>query len=208
MSHNSEKVYFEQLARLLLETFLPNDYQGLTISDKPDLLMGEDHGIEVTRAVYEGDGQASGIFQHIKMKSKDQVDSRHLQTFDKIGYEVIELNGIIGGYSPREATWVNNELLKRTFERKAKIVKQYQSSITDLFIFSPFSEWFEEYLIHDFMIWAEKHGGSAFSKIIVFEYPYIFLYSSKESTFSKISIDREPYLQCCEIAREIAIKAK
>ena len=156
MSHNSEKVYYEQLAKLLLETFLPNDYQGLTVSDKPDLRMGEDHGIEVTRAVYEGDGQASGIFQHIKMKSKDQVDSRHLQTFDKIGYELIELNGIIGGYSPREATWVNNELLKRTFERKAKIAKQYQSSTTDLFIFSPYSEWFEEHLIHAFMIWAEN----------------------------------------------------
>lgn len=208
MNHNFEKVFYEELAKLLLEVFLPNDYQNLYVSDKPDLRMGETHGIEVTRAMYGGEGQASGIFQHIKLKNKDQVDQRYLRTLDNIGFELFVSDGIIGGYGPREAVWINDDVLRNTFIKKLSLAANYQLQTIDLFIYSPHSEWFEEDTIRGFMVWANNYSGSVFSKIIVFEAPYIYVYSNKNSCFRKVTIDENLYRHCLELAREIAYNEK
>ncbi len=208
MTHNSEKLFFEYLAKLILETFLPNEYYNLIISDKPDLRMGKDHGIEVTRALYENEGQAASVFQHIRMQSKKQVDQRYLQTMKRTGFDVIEIDGVIGGYSPMEAVWINADLLKSTFNKKMEKADGYPLLSVDLFIYSPMSEWFEEKVVLEFMEWTNDNGGSSFSKIIVFEMPYIYTYSSKNNSYSKISINHEQFRNCVVKAREIAHNAE
>ncbi len=66
--HDSQKKYYEYLAKLILESFLPERYHNLRCDEKPDLRMGTDYGIEVSRAMFEGEGKASAIFSRIKDK--------------------------------------------------------------------------------------------------------------------------------------------
>lgn len=52
VAHDSEKAYLEHYAKELLESLFPTRYAGLQHSECPDLLMGDDYGIEVTWAMY------------------------------------------------------------------------------------------------------------------------------------------------------------
>ena len=196
MKHRLLKTYEEYLAKLLLETFMPEDYSDLVCDDKPDLRMGENIGVEVTRAISE-EGQASGIFEHLKGKA--DVDERHIKTIQDIEYELLYFNGMVVGYGPSSATIVDNVLLKQAF--KKKLQKEYPLSIIDLFIFSPMNEWFEEECIKEFFVWSNDNSSKHFRRIMVFEYPYLYVYDTLNSQIKQIEIEYINYSCCIDKAK-------
>lgn len=203
-SHNKEKLYYEHLARLLLETYLADEYHEITVSDKPDLRMGNNHGIEVTRVLLKGLGETSGIFKHIKMKKLEEVDPRHVQSINNNSYRLFCPNGIICGYSPCSAVWVSDDELRYAFINKANIISNYKAvSIVDLFMFSPMFDWYEEDRIYRFLNWASQNYPNSFHQIIVFEMPYIFAYTLSTKAFRSIPVDKQTYRSCCEAAKNI-----
>lgn len=206
MSHYREKDYYEQLAKYLLEELLPEEYAALEISDKPDLRMNGNHGIEVTRAIYESEAQADRVFQHIQQKCKDQIDSRYLQTLNKCGYKEYEANEVILGYGSVEGIWATDELLKQVFLKKVKKAEGYRVAINDLFIFSRDSGWFEEGLIRDFFRWVNDYDDNPFLKIFVFEAPYLYIWTTCEGNLAIKEINENAYQQCRNSAWKSACK--
>ena len=201
MNKHLEKIYYEYLAKSILETFLPHDYHDLILSDAPDLRINEKKGIEVTRAMLEGEGQASGIFEHIRDAKIESVDPRYLSTLNKIDYQIYAKSNTIKGYGPNEALVVNNIPLKKVLCKKMEKIPQYDVESVDLFIFSPGENWFEENLIHSFMRWAATREGVQFRRIMVYEYPYLYVFEISNSLFSKIYIDKNKLLICRSAAK-------
>ena len=58
--HNFKKNYYECLAKLVLENALPETFDDLELTDKPDLKKTDQIGIEVTRTFFEGEAHADG----------------------------------------------------------------------------------------------------------------------------------------------------
>ncbi len=50
--HMQNKNYYENLAKLILEEFLPQRFYDLKLSDRPDIRQADWIGIEVTRAFW------------------------------------------------------------------------------------------------------------------------------------------------------------
>ncbi len=210
-SHDKEKKYYEYLAKKILETYIPEKYENLTLSDRPDLRMGDNFGIEVTRAVYPNMTQASGTFQHIARKSISQVDGRHLSLLEKLGCRVFtNEKGFVFGYVPYEAIWINDEVLKVAYQKK---VNKYETTPlttikNDLFIYSPMDNWLEEDLVKGFMEWVYKTQKSPFECIIVFEYSYLYSYNVKRNEFSAFALKElsaQELEKCYELAKDYAL---
>ena len=88
---------------MLLETYFPEDYFDIRKEESPDLRMGDARGIEVTWAMFENQGQANGILNHIKGKTVNQIDQRYVETMSRIQTEIFTGNdGIICGYTPMD----------------------------------------------------------------------------------------------------------
>ena len=204
MSHNAEKVFYEQLARLLLETFLPDCYRGLTVSDRPDLRMGKKRGIEVTRVFYPGAAKAAGIFRRIKMRPVDGKVREYMDAMEALGYKAVEIGGVIGAYHPVDDVRTNDAALRNAFMKKVRAAVNYRVPVLDLFIYSTFQNCFDEDVILGFMQWVSRSGISTFSRVIVFEYPCIYAYLVKNRDYVKVRVDDEKYRRCCSAARAIA----
>ena len=201
MNSRVQKIYFEYLAKLILETFVPSDYINLELKDKPDLRMGDSIGIEVTRVLIDGEGQASGIFEHVRDNNIDSIDNRYLTTLDRIDYYLLQKNGEIIGYGPTNAMVVDSSPLNNSFSNKLR--KTYDMSSVDIFMFSPMREWFEKDCIEEFMVWTNINGGDAFRRIMVYEYPCLYLYESKQ--LRVINLDHDKCLQCIMEAKQYAV---
>lgn len=198
--HNSKKRFYECLAKNILETFVPEEYSNLILSDKPDLRMGEGVGIEVTRVLLDGAGQASGIFEHIR--GKGQFDPRYVGTLNSLDYGLLYVNGKVEGYGPNKACIVDNEPLKREFMKKVN--KQYDLPQVDLFMFSPMTNWFEEVLIDDFMQWTNGIQGIKFRRIMVFETVTLYICDTSCHSLRMINVDHDGFLACVETAQNHA----
>lgn len=199
------KIYYEYLAKLILETFLPDNYHDLILSDAPDLRANETTGIEVTRAMIDGEGQASGIFEHIRDKKINDIDRRYINTLDKIDYQVLTPNDTVVGYGPKEAMFINDIPLRRALSKKVEKMSHYNMNTIDLFIYSPMDDWFEEDIVQEFMEWSVDKGGSLFRRIIVFEHSNLYEFETANQTFSKIMIDKCVCLQCIKDAKTYAL---
>lgn len=199
------KIFNEYLSKLILEAFLPEDYNALVLSDAPDLRLNINTGIEVTRAMIDGAGQASGIFEHIRDKEIGEINPKHLKTLKKIDYQVRTKNDIVVGYGPKDAMIITDAPLKLALSKKADKVLHYNMDTIDLFIFSPGDNWFEEDVIRDFMNWSIDNGGLLFRQILVFEYSYLYKFETSRKAFSQIVIDKNKYLQCIEMAKAYAL---
>lgn len=210
-SHDKEKKYYEYLAKKILETYIPEKYENLILSDRPDLRMGDKYGIEVTRAVYPDMTQASGVFQHIARKNIIQADSRHLLLLDKLGCRVLtNEKRIVFGYVPYEAIWINDEALKVAYQKKVKKYEMWPLSTTknDLFIYSPMDNWLEEDLVKGFMDWIDKTRKCPFECIIVFEYSYLYTFNVKMknfSTFKLKELSSTELEKCYKMAKKYAL---
>lgn len=212
MKHNAEKRYYECLAKLILETYLPDVYHGLEVSDCPDLRLGCDHGIEVTRVLYPNKAQISGIFHHIARKDIGTVDKRHLDTLKRLNAEIFsDDRGIVYGYSPGEAIWVNDDVLKKEFMKKTNKYQQYAANVStvDLFMFSPLNNWFEETLIRGLMQWVVEENACCFENIFVFEYDYLYAFNAPTRAFRTIPVkaaSRGSLVQLLEMAKAYSEK--
>ena len=118
--HMQSKKYYEYLAKLILEKFLPQRFYDLEISDRPDIRQTAQIGIEVTRTFFSNQAHAEGIFEHIKDKALSEISSQIILKLALLGYKIFECNGIILGYYPKEAVWVNTDSLKEAFINKLK----------------------------------------------------------------------------------------
>lgn len=204
--HNKEKDYYEYLAKLLLERFLPDQYVNLKHADKPDLLMGDYHGIEVTRAILPGEGQASGIIKQLKTKRSKEDLSKSIKTKEGIEYSLLVSDEHIYSYYRETATWVSNQELKTSFLKKIKKASNYEGIQTvDLFIFSPMPDWCEKDRVLDFMKWADKSNNNHYSSIIVYEEKYIYVYNINNKQFRIVPTDESIVDDCCVKAKEYAL---
>ena len=212
MAHNSSKTYYEYLAKLILENYLPDEYKNIIFSDRPDLRMGDNRGIEVTRALYANDIKSAGIFNHIANKHKDSVDKRHLVSLEKLGVDLlIRDNSIIFGFVPKEGVWIDDKELKREYQKKVAKYRNnpLETSINDLFIYSPMYDWLEEDIVRGFMEWVSSINECPFLNVFVFEYSYLYAYNTKTKVFRKITVEkesRERLHQCCAAAKEFSLK--
>ena len=212
MNHNAEKRYYECLAKLVLETYMPEEYYDLKFSECPDLRMGCNRGIEVTRVLYPGNAQISGIFHHIARKDIRTVDKRHLNTLKRLNAKIFSNDrGIIFGCSPNEAIWINNDVLKKEFSKKRNKFRNYVAnvSIVDLFMFSPMSNWFEEPIINEFTQWIVGENQNCFENIFVFEYGYLYAFNAPSKTFGVIPVETESherFVQLLEMAKSYSEK--
>ena len=116
--HSSEKKYLEYFAKELLEHLFPERYSNIQCSDHPDLLMGNNYGIEVTWAMFGNQGQANGILTHVKGQAIEKIDPRYSRTMDRIqaGF-ITTADGIIRGYYPSgNGTYVEYQELIKVIE--------------------------------------------------------------------------------------------
>ena len=207
MHHSYEKRYYECLAKLILENYLPGKFNNIELSDQPDLRMGDEYGIEVTRALYIDEAQASGIFKHLANSNIKEVDARHIETMKRLGAKLlIHDDGKIYGFCPSEGVWINDNELRREYQKKVEKYHKnnYSLRTVDLFIYSPLYDWLEEDIIRGFMQWIDEKKDCPFNNIMVFEYSYLYLYNTAAKEFEKISVDIENHEKLHSL-RELAL---
>ena len=200
--HNKDKYYYEMLAKAILETFLPEIYYDLEHTDKPDLSMKKNRGIEVTRTMYRDDGQANAVFNRIANLNIHEVDHRYIETLDRINHTVLVNNeGVIFGHGPRDAVVINDKLLKEAFVRKCDKKEEYATyDALDIFIFSPIDDWFEKRNVYEFIQWAKTNYSGAFKNIIVFEWSHLYIFDTTKDQFQAIETEANKVKQCKEFA--------
>lgn len=183
MKHDSETKYLEYYAKMLLETYFPEDYFDIRKEESPDLRMGDARGIEVTWAMFENQGQANGILNHIKGKTVNQIDQRYVETMSRIQTEIFTGNdGIICGYTPMDTKNKASykEIIKAYNKKKAK---QYETAYTDLFIYPPLAQidgWLGKDQIEECLIMLGEDLSNPFAHIIIFEEPSLYLFDVKQ----------------------------
>ncbi len=173
MLHNKEKCYYEHLAKLILEGLFPQKYVKLIERDKPDLLTDSGLGVEVTRALYNGDAESLSLFQYLRNpNNKNTIRTR--SRINKLGYEVIEINGVPAGIMPKEAFWETTKEIEEAFIKKLNKIEQYSERV-DLFIFAPSFDCYDIDMMIKFTKWARKEMENSNKK---FGFVYVFDYSS------------------------------
>ena len=122
-NHNTEKTYYECLAKLILENVFPNNYHDIKLQDRPDLVNFDGSGIEVTRAMYEGSGEASRMFQIVKNKTTKTADPRALKKLDQLGYNTIRSStDQIYAYVSKNGIWVTTKELEISYRSKIRSI--------------------------------------------------------------------------------------
>lgn len=199
--HDSRKRYFECYAKLILETFLPEKYKDLRCEEKPDLRMGTDHGIEVSRAMFEGDGKASDIFDRIRDRHIDSVSKVDLQKLEDLKYEVLTFNGgIILGMSPMLDGVIDGREFKRIYKQKLVKFQNYSEVKTvDLFVYSPVIDWYEENLVRELMTWISEQGECPYKTVMIFEVTRLYVMDVRNKHLDIVPVrdaSRELLVQC------------
>lgn len=185
VEHDSEAKYLERYAKELLEQLFPDKYANIENHERPDLLMGPDYGIEVTWAMFENQGQAGGILNHVEGKNIDQIDKRHLQTMERIKADFItDQDGRAIGYDPGPENRIRNRELLMAYDRKKEKCAGYDKKQIDLFIYPPLAQidgWLGKDIIGSFFKVVHKDPSNPFHSIIVYEEPTLYLYNVADS---------------------------
>lgn len=207
-SYHTTKGYYEFLAKYILEETLPNEFPKLKISDRPDLRLNGNIGIEVTQSSSTKDKHANAIFQEISKKSTDSTDSKKLEKLASLGYTPIIFKNKICGYSG-EAIWVTIDPIKTAFKEKTNKLGTYETETTHLFIYAPSFNEYDESDIKEFMKFAietQKSLQKKYSKVLVFQYTHLFVCDLIENNFKVLYLDSDIVHQCCVKAKEKNIK--
>ena len=209
MKHDLEKNYFEYLAKLVLEATMPDTYQNIQLQDKPDLLTGNNEGIEVTRLFFKNAGKSAGFFDKIKEKNISELDPKSVERFEKLGNKLIYYKGKVAAYIP-EAVWVYPELLQRAYREKLLKLQHYKPcAANSLFVFSTVFDYYEERDIKEFAIWAEQESLQyirKFSTVFVFEYTALYICDVKSACAKTITLDHDTVTSWCAKAKEFAMR--
>ena len=203
MNHNTNKTYYEYLAKCILETFLPSAFSDIILTDKPDLINSGRDGIEVTRALFAGDGEASGRFQRIKDKPIDEIDKRDLTRLEQLDCDVMYFDGKAGGYCP-PAHWCTLSEIQESFTAKLNKASTYGNTAS-LFIYSPMFNWYEPGMMEEFTQWAsalQRARETGFSTVYVFEYTSLYICDLATQEVIKIDLEHDAVQKCCESALE------
>lgn len=168
--HMQNKNYYENLAKLILEEFLPQRFYDLKLSDRPDIRQADWIGIEVTRAFWPNQAYAEGIFKKIKDEAVSDISSKEISKLDFLGYKIIEYRGLVAGYFLKEALWVNIDPLKKAFIEKLTKLTTYQTKETHLFIHAPMFDLYDKEDIIEFTNWAadlQKNSQCRYSDVFI-----------------------------------------
>ena len=201
MKHNREKRYYEYLAKMVLETFISTDFAEITLQEQPDLLNFDGRGIEVTRAMFYGDGESTGLFRRVRGKTIEEANPRDIERYEQLNTELLYYNGRIEGMCP-EAQWCTIKELQNAFIKKIGKLGMYVSNVS-LFIFAPSFDWYEREMIQEFTEWAiEKQQGlsHAYTHAFVFQSTGLFICDLIDNSVELISTDKEIVRRCCENA--------
>lgn len=207
--HMQSKKYYEYLAKLILEKFLPHRFYDLEISDRPDIRQTAQIGIEVTRTFFSNQAHAEGIFEHIKGKALSEISSQIILKLALLGYKIFECNGIILGYYPKEAVWVNTDSLKEAFINKLKKLTTYQTKETHLFIHAPMFDLYDKEDIIEFTKWAadlQKNSQFRYSDVFIYQVSQLFICHLKEKQVIMLPLDSCLVRKCCKQAKDIVQK--
>ena len=202
-SHDKDKRYHEYLAKLILEELFPEIYQDLTIGEKPDLRNSIGNNVEVTKAPYNGDEEASNLFSRIKGSAIDEISDRTKERFHQLGYEFHEINGRVLGHTLSEAIWETTKEIERASEKKLSKIDQYSGDV-DLFIYAPTFDSYDERMIQEFAEGiAEKCTDSEkyFHIIYVFDYTSIYICKIDDASSKRLIIENEIVKGLVEKAR-------
>jgi len=102
---NRKSRYHEELARSILQIYVPDICSHLLLDDIPDLQDPSGAiGIEVVRAV--SDGEADAFFYKNLNKTVEEISERGLNKFEKLGAHPIIYKGRLGGAEyPAHWSW-------------------------------------------------------------------------------------------------------
>lgn len=201
MEHDSEAKYLERYAKELLEQLFPDMYANIQNHERSDLIMGTDYGIEVTWAMFENQGQAGGILNHVEGKNVDQIDKRYLRTMEQINAGFItDQDGTVIGYDPGPENRIRNRELLMAYDRKKKKCAGYNKKYIDLFIYPPLAQidgWLGKAIIEEFFLIVHNDTSNPFHNIIVYEEPTVYLYSTKNNqTYARRG--SSAMIECCK----------
>ena len=199
MHHNAAKAYLEYYAKELLETLFPQEYFGIRKDESPDLLMGDNRGIEVTWAMFYNQGQANGILNHVIGKNIEEIDQRYIQTMNRLKTDFLtSSDGTINGYIPKDSQNKADytEILQAYKNKKAL---QYKTEHTDLFIYPPLAQldgWLGEKMITECLERLSNDLTNPFEHIIIFEEPTLYLYDTRKNKVQSRRGTEEQILRC------------
>ena len=199
--HDAEKAYLEHFAKELLETLLPDKYSQISHSERPDLLMGPDYGIEVTWAMFENQGRGRGILNIASGKKLEQLSKGIRRNIEKANIEMITKdNGIICGYEHKEYRnrCTDDELIQEYQKKKEKIAG-YSTKITDLFIFPALAQidnWLGEDVICEYFKTISDDENNPFNNIIVYEEPTLYVLNIPKKQYISIRGQEEQIKKC------------
>lgn len=207
--HMQNKNYYENLAKLILEEFLPQRFYDLKLSDRPDIRQADGTGIEVTRAFWPNQAYAEGIFKKIQGKALSDISRKEISKLDFLGYKIFECKGLFAGCFPKEALWVNIDPLKEAFSEKITKLTAYQTKETHLFIHAPMFDLYDKEDIIEFTKWAADLQNDRlyrYSDVFVYQVTQIFICHLEEKQVIILPLDSCSVLQCCKQAKDIVQK--
>ena len=103
MGHNDDKRYYEYLAKTILETFIPEQYSEIVLSDRPDLSIPGKLGIEVTKA--DIFSETKNYFRkYLDKKKKSEIDEKIIKNFEKRGNQIffIRMEQLVASHLPQD----------------------------------------------------------------------------------------------------------
>ena len=191
--HGYEKSFYEYLAKRVLETYFPAEYSELELSDIPDLKMSDGNGVEVTRALYDGDAESSFIFSTNMGKPIEEVPPRRIERLEQLGYEFMEYQGKVIGCGPKEAFWETTNEIERAFNNKLDKRPNYKG-IVNLFIYAPSFDCYDEAMMQLFTeriteLQSNKHAF--YEKVYVMDYKSIYVCETRSKRTIRIMIEKE-----------------
>lgn len=203
--HDYEKKKYEAFAKEVLELCFPQKYQGLVIADRPDLRLGLNHGIEVTRALGANEEEINYLLDRISHKKYEDIQAGwECRKLDEIGARVfLNSEGVVNRIACNNPRLIDDRELCEAFWEKTK--KNYPGfDVMDLFIFAPYNqleEWFDDETIEGFLHICKPDN---FDTTFVFSGHRLFAHDYQTDTVIKKVLSEEQVEECWRKAKEYA----
>lgn len=195
--------YWECYAKILLENYFPQTFQGLSVEDKPDLQSCDGaKGIEVTRAIEEKQIEAESLYVDI-CYGRTRNEEKAIEKIEKHGAKYKA--GILTSEGKDSFILILNSL-----ERKLKTINkgQYrQCSEYYLFIHSEIyaDTKMKEQALQQMLALSQKYK-LFFSKIYVSVPEEIYIFDIERGAYSTIAVSRIKQFEMAQQARELVEK--
>lgn len=202
-NHNKNKEYHEYLAKIVLEEVFPKKYKNLIRSESPDLINSIGNNVEVTKAPYKGDEEAYSLFTKVMGLPIDKIDGRILERFKQLGHKIYEVNGKIIGHSLNEAIWETTNEIETAIIKKLDKIDKYTGE-TDLFIFAPSFDSYDERLIQDYTLFVAEQSSKHrkyFHIVYIFDFVSVYICNIDNKSSRRLLLDNSDVKSYVERAR-------